>query len=412
MKLDSIKTILWSSDSIPVKSRLSALFFKQKLRHSVSACGAGLSASTKPVVWVHVGSRTEWEILHPFVELFSKDRGSSMLMTFPEALSAKLDLLREVDDWADCLLLLPADAESFVSFAKPEAAILGSSACGSGYLRLLAKRRIPTFLIATKIREASSFFWWRESLRGDAFEAFTHIFVFDHASKTFWEERCVGKVTTYEHPPVGYVGGGRQDAASHPVLEAFAASERFVFVGGNMDTDHDLKLVAHLANTNPSLKCLLAPHTISEEHLRRIKYELEGCTLLCSECNAQTDFSHVQTLVVDYLGAMPDVYRYGACAYVGGGFTPHLRNVVEAAADGVPIAFGPRIGHRVWPKYLVKRGVGHIVKSPADLRKWVRHLEDHPSLVRSIGSSSMLMVEKGRETTRQIHTFISSCICV
>ena len=49
----------------------------------------------------------------------------------------------------------------------------------------------------------------------------------------------------------------------------------------------------------------------------------------------------VQTLVVDTMGLLSSMYRYGHVAYVGGGFGEGIHNVPEAAIYGVPVLIGP-----------------------------------------------------------------------
>src|SRR6476661_1912886 len=51
----------------------------------------------------------------------------------------------------------------------------------------------------------------------------------------------------------------------------------------------------------------------------------------------------VPLLVVDRVGALATLYGAGTMAYVGGGFgRAGLHSVLEPAAWGVPVAFGPR----------------------------------------------------------------------
>lgn len=139
-----------------------------------------------------------------------------------------------------------------------------------------------------------------------------------------------------------------------PIMERFVAGEKFIFTGVNIDTGRDLRLVAGLANSNPALKCLIVPRTISAERLDRIKYECRGFVLLYSECDESTDFSKVQVLVADFNGALPGVCRYGSCAFIGGS---DVDDITEAAACGLPTAFGTSM------------------RTAGDLCRWVRGLE-------------------------------------
>lgn len=399
-------------DSIPFINRLLIMFSRKKKQIFEDISDSTLSGSTKPVIWAHIDSWVGPEILHPVLKLFAQECRYTILMTF-SSLSANHEQLKDYDS-IDYVFPLPADTESnaglFISLAKPSAAIFAISAYSSNYLYQLKKRDIPTFLITQKITRPSLFLKRYDSLYRHPLKTFTHIFVFDNESKAFLEELGVGNATANKYPPIGNVWPKEKKHYHNAIIDRFVADERFIFIGGNIDTDKDLKLVSRLANANPALKCILAPHTISEEHLNRIKYELEGFTLLYSECDESTKFNKVQALVIDFIGALPHLYHYGSCAYIGGGFTPCLHNVIEATAHGLPTSFGPRIKHRILPKYLISRGISQIVKTPDDICQWEKNLKSNPALVHQINSDSIHFVEKSFESAYRIYTYINSCL--
>jgi len=47
-------------------------------------------------------------------------------------------------------------------------------------------------------------------------------------------------------------------------------------------------------------------------------------------------------LIIDNIGLLSRLYRYGEFAYIGGAFGKGLHNILEAACYGVPIFFGNR----------------------------------------------------------------------
>ena len=49
-----------------------------------------------------------------------------------------------------------------------------------------------------------------------------------------------------------------------------------------------------------------------------------------------------RVLIIDNIGMLSNLYRYGHIAYVGGGFTGALHNILEPAAFGMPVLFGPK----------------------------------------------------------------------
>jgi 3-deoxy-D-manno-octulosonic-acid transferase len=46
-------------------------------------------------------------------------------------------------------------------------------------------------------------------------------------------------------------------------------------------------------------------------------------------------------LIIDSVGLLSSLYRYGNMAYIGGGFGVGIHNILEAATFGLPVFFGP-----------------------------------------------------------------------
>jgi 3-deoxy-D-manno-octulosonic-acid transferase len=59
-----------------------------------------------------------------------------------------------------------------------------------------------------------------------------------------------------------------------------------------------------------------------------------------------------RVLLVDTIGVLSSIYRYGDVAYVGGGFGVGIHNTLEAAVYGMPVVFGP-----AWEKFREAKGL-------------------------------------------------------
>lgn len=54
------------------------------------------------------------------------------------------------------------------------------------------------------------------------------------------------------------------------------------------------------------------------------------------------DYSSAEVLIIDCIGLLSAIYRYGKIAYIGGGFGVGIHNTLEAAVYGIPVIFGPK----------------------------------------------------------------------
>jgi 3-deoxy-D-manno-octulosonic-acid transferase len=130
-----------------------------------------------------------------------------------------------------------------------------------------------------------------------------------------------------------------QFAAGAPLLilgSSWLQEEKILFdlLKGNKD---------FLAKLN--LKVLIAPHDLSSSHLLKLLAFFPGATLYShQEQKAQAS----DILILDTIGQLSAAYQYATVAFVGGGFSGSLHNILEPLAYGLPVLFGPK--HEKFPE--------------------------------------------------------------
>ena len=81
-------------------------------------------------------------------------------------------------------------------------------------------------------------------------------------------------------------------------------------------------------------------------------------------------------LIVDTIGILSSVYRYGHWAYIGGGFGVGIHNILEAATFGLPLAFGPRYEKFQEACELIQAGGARSIATFEELFDWFRTMTD------------------------------------
>jgi 3-deoxy-D-manno-octulosonic-acid transferase len=103
-----------------------------------------------------------------------------------------------------------------------------------------------------------------------------------------------------------------------------------------------LDAFARLHVHRPEARLVLAPHEPTAAHLDPIERAASRLGLPPAVRLSAAD-GPVPFLLVDRVGVLATLYGAGTMAYVGGGFgRAGLHSVLEPAAWGVPVAFGPR----------------------------------------------------------------------
>lgn len=335
----------------------------------------------KPVVWAHASSLGEWNILRPVVAELRKRMDCAVVLTFfsPTGYDALHSGCKEVN----AVLPLPLDRTSnvhrFLNAISPAKAIFAASEIWPHYLKELKRRGVPTAMISCQARPGSSFCRWYGRLMLRALRSVSLITTLTTSSRDLLTQLGCQNVVLTADPLFDAAIATRKRPYENAIVENFCGDHK-VLVAGSIHLDNDLRLVAALANTHKDLRLLIVPHEIGRDALSAIGGEINGTLKYYSHCDESTDFSGVQVLVIDFVGALSRLYRYGQWAYVGGGFTRYQHNVLEAAVYGMPVAFGPRTERAPQADVLAEAKVGTQVSTPEEILTWYYNSCDQNAL--------------------------------
>jgi 3-deoxy-D-manno-octulosonic-acid transferase len=117
-------------------------------------------------------------------------------------------------------------------------------------------------------------------------------------------------------------------------------------------------------------------------------------------------------IVVDRLGVLGDLYALADVAYVGGGFhAAGLHSVLEPAAFGAPVLFGPRHGNSRDAGVLLGAGGALTVRGPREtedaLRTW---LVSDADARRRAGELARHVVRRGLGAARRSSELVLSLL--
>jgi 3-deoxy-D-manno-octulosonic-acid transferase len=301
----------------------------------------GDSVKNERVIWMHAASLGEFEQGRPVMEeIRRRYPQSKILLTF---FSPSGYEIRKKSSGADYVFYLPLDTQHnairFISLIKPSMAIFIKYEFWYHYLNQLHKAHVPVYLISGIFRPSQIFFrrygkWFRKMLF-----FFDHLFVQNQESASLLKAISVTNVTVAGDTRFDRV---RQIAASTreiPLAVRFKSDCICVVAGSTWPADENF-LIRYINSCDEPVKFIIAPHEIHEEHIRRIIQELKKPFVRFSEA-IDTPITEKQILIIDNIGLLSSLYRYGDIAYIGGGFGKGIHNILEAATFGLPVLFGP-----------------------------------------------------------------------
>ena len=159
---------------------------------------------------------------------------------------------------------------------------------------------------------------------------------------------------------------------------------------------------------NPGTKLVVVPHEPDSEAIdrnRRLAKAYDLDLFLLSEWNGDPIEENV--LLVDKIGVLAELYAIGWAAYVGGGFGRGVHSVIEPAAHGIPVVFGPRhqVSHEA--SLLLKTGGGFVVKSTDNLYRLWKQWHEKPNSYEKAAKAADEVVRSREGATDRIMELLS-----
>lgn len=145
----------------------------------------------------------------------------------------------------------------------------------------------------------------------------------------------------------------------------------------------------------PDLRLIIAPHELGEPHLRAIERWAGGVGYGLARVDGASPAADV--VLVDRFGLLGDLYALATVAFVGGGFhDAGLHSVLEPAAYGAPVLFGPRYDRSRDAHALLAAGGARCVRSATDVERTIVDWLEDVGARRAVGESARALVTRGR----------------
>jgi 3-deoxy-D-manno-octulosonic-acid transferase len=124
-------------------------------------------------------------------------------------------------------------------------------------------------------------------------------------------------------------------------------------------------------------KFIIAPHEVNNERIEGLMSEVGSGGLRFSQAD-ETNSREARILVIDSIGILASLYRYAFISFVGGGFGVGIHNILEPAAFGVPMIFGPNYERFREARDLIREGGAISIKNEEDFRTAFGRLTEVP----------------------------------
>jgi 3-deoxy-D-manno-octulosonic-acid transferase len=181
-----------------------------------------------------------------------------------------------------------------------------------------------------------------------------------------------------------------------------------VVAGSTWPADEALLLPAwvRVAARVPQARLILCPHEPTPAHVAPLERWAAAAQLRAAYLGASTA-PEADVIIVNRIGVLGDLYALADVAYVGGAFhAAGLHSVLEPAAFGVPVLFGPRHEGARDARLLVDADAGLAVDDGAALERALTHWLEAPAERAAAGRAAREVVHAGLGAAERSYALI------
>jgi 3-deoxy-D-manno-octulosonic-acid transferase len=388
------------------------LVVQRKDRRAFSQRWLGLSAAALPAgtgnrvprVWIHAVSVGEVMAVVPLVRALRRDHpgalliGSTVTDLGQETMRVKLPEL-------DAVCYLPYDLgwsiRRTLESIRPTLFLFAETELWPNLLLALRRRGVPSVMVNGRVSERSvrRYRWIAPFIRR-VIRSVTALTVQREADR----ERFIRLGA--DPACVAVCGNVKADGASASPLDAAAlkaalgvGAKRLIIAGSTHDPEerYVAKAFLELVPADSSLRLCIAPRHL--DRCEAIERELRAMGLTPVRRSALTASGRPwvnagEVVLLDTIGELASTFDLAAVVVMGGTFAPiGGHNLLEPAAAGRPVVFGPHIGQwKTVAEELVAGGGAMAVGSHAELASTLRGLLADDGARQRMGEASRAYV--------------------
>ena len=145
-------------------------------------------------------------------------------------------------------------------------------------------------------------------------------------------------------------------------IEEFTNKKNTIVIGSAWKSDIE-KIKNEIIRDLTDTKYIIAPHNINSDEIEYLENTFINDTIKFSELPQKNVRKRI--LIIDNIGMLSSIYKYGKIAFIGGGFRGALHNTLEAVVWNLPVIYGNHKNNRKFIEVdrIEKEGIGFPIKN-------------------------------------------------
>jgi 3-deoxy-D-manno-octulosonic-acid transferase len=290
------------------------------------------------------------------------------------------------------------NAKKFIKIVNPKVAVFIKNDIWSNYIYYLKQNNSIIYSVSSKFAESQFYFkfygiWFLEKLRN-----INYFYVQDFDSKNILEKYSLKNISISGDSRFSSVMKTLDENKNIKNIEKFIDNKKCLIAGSVWEKDIDLINKVVMEN---NIKSIIAPHDISSSFIKKLE-SLYGNNVVKFSClNSKDDFNK-KILIIDSIGSLKYIYKYGYVSYIGGGMSNNgLHNILEPAVFSCPVIIGKNYKGFSEAEDLIELGGVYSVKNSNEFSKVFSELDNTELRIKS-GKINLNYILKSVEKNSKI----------
>ena len=325
------------------------------------------NSGDKEVVIMHAASAGEFEQLKPILRGIDRNK-YFIVQTFLSPTIYEIESTNPLFD-VSCYhpLDFPISAFVFLNSFNPKIYLTTRHDIWPHHLVIAKLLNIKCYLINANLYEGSK--------RLNPILKSFNKFIFNKFDKILTGSEKLKKTLTQMVPDdkIIVTGDSRFDQIAYrvdnpPEFSQFNDNSKYIILGSIDDADIPIVKDA-MVNFKGQCKYIIVPHEVNQSYIKKMEMFLDDINIT-HVCLSQTSNANVEdydSIIVDSVGILLDLYKYADIAYVGAGFSDGVHSVIEPLAQNSVVCYGPKIDILDEAVEITNLDIGYLINNSDEL---------------------------------------------
>ena len=331
------------------------------------------------IYWFHCSSYGEYLQVEQIINgLKKKENNCIILLSF----FSPSGFVNCKNDNVDCKIYLPFDflwtIKKAIKIVSPNAIVLANNDIWYNFLNVSQSMNIKTYLIGAESKRfyknkfSAAYYFYKP-----IYFSFSKIFAVDDNDQkdifNYLNNKSISEIPITGNPRFDQVIQRSKKQHERGKID-ISKREDILLMASMHKEDRNMilaQLIKYLKNTNIQVYWIShEPNSQENKYLSNIfnRNSLSTEVIDSIQSIGQIDS---RIVIINAVGVLADLYWTTKVAYIGGGFSSGVHNLMEPAVAGVPMIFGPRYKKFKEAVEIVSQNAGRSISKSIDFNKFL-----------------------------------------